>query len=171
MRMLAETQRRTVLAAMGIDVYLLRQRDTGTKRKVDREIAEPTAAAQIPAADAMPAKVALVVACSRSVGDDAPMSRLRATLAFALSIPTPHIVWIETGASGTLASPPVAPAYLALGTELARALGEQLSTMQQKSSVIAVADAPQACLASALAKRALWQALKPIARHLRDGAG
>jgi hypothetical protein len=39
------------------------------------------------------------------------------------------------------------------------------------SSVIAVADAPHACLADGLARRALWQALKPIARHLRHSAG
>jgi hypothetical protein len=167
MRMLAETQRQTLLAAMGIDVYLLRTRDVGSVRGVGRETAKPVQVPSIPAADAAQENIALVVACSRCAGDDTHTARLRAALPLVLGISAGRIGWIETDAGGVLAAPPPAPAYLALGSSLARALGEQLSTMQQKSSVIAVADAPQACLGNALAKRALWQALKPIARHLR----
>lgn len=155
---------------MGIDVYLLRARDVAAPGGPARETTKP---ARIPtvAADARQADIALVVACSSSVDADACAAYLRKVLPLALGVGAGRVRWIETDVAGTLAAPPSAPAYLALGTQLARALGEQLSTMQQKSSVIAVADAPRACLSSALARRALWQALKPIARHLRRSAG
>jgi len=58
-------------------------------------------------------------------------------------------------------------AYLALGAEMPRALGANLSTMQQMAATIAAADEPRASLRSGLSKRALWQALKPLARQLR----
>ncbi len=165
--MLAETQRHDVLAAMGIDVYLLRKRDAGVPAAA---AARPDVPEAVAPDAAVPADIVLVVACSRSVGADPATARLRASLPLALGVAAARIGWIEPGAAGELPAPPAAPAYLALGTELARALGEHLSTKQQMSSVIAVADAPQACLANALAKRALWQALKPVARRLRQRA-
>jgi hypothetical protein len=157
--MLAEAQRLQTLAAMGIEVYLLRAHGAAV-------VGETALQAQAPAADAnmLPA---LVVACAA----DAATPRLRAALPLALGISTARIVWIEPDAAGAFVSPPPSPAYLALGADLARALGEQLSTMQQMSAVIAVADAPRACLGNGLARRALWQALKPIARHLRGSMG
>ena len=162
--MLAEAQRLQTLAAMGIDVYLLRTRGAGVP-----EIGETTLQADAPVAGASASLPALVVACAQGV--DAATPRLRAALPLALGIAATRIVWIEPDAAGALAAPPAAPAYLALGADLARALGEQLSTMQQRSAVIAVADAPRACLGSGLARRVLWQALKPIARHLQRNAG
>jgi hypothetical protein len=36
------------------------------------------------------------------------------------------------------------------------------------SALIAAADAPSAALSNGLAKRALWQALKPLARRLHQ---
>jgi hypothetical protein len=164
--MLAEAQRLQTLAAMGIDVYLLRAPDAAVANVARGEIAPVSQAAVGGAASAQPA---LVVACARDV--DAHARRLRASLPLALGIVAGRIVWIEPDATGALPAPPTAPAYLALGADLARVLGEQLSTMQQMSAVIAVADAPNACLGSGLARRALWQALKPIARHLRHGSG
>lgn len=155
--MLAEAQRLQTLAAMGIDVYLLRARGAAS------ESAQPLQALD---ADAISATPALVVACAHSGNADTHATRLRMALPLALGISPSRIVWIEPDASGALMLP-AAVAYLALGTELAQALGGQLSTMQQSSAVIAVADAPRACLGNALARRALWQALKPIARHLR----
>jgi hypothetical protein len=163
--MLAEAQRHEVLAAMGIDVYLLRKRDAGKQSAAAVRLDVPEAVS--PRA-AMPADIVLVVACSRSVDADPATARLRAGLPLALGVAAARIGWIETDAAGDLPPPPAAPAYLALGTELARSLGAQLSTKQQMASVIAVADAPRACLANALAKRALWQALKPVARRLRQ---
>jgi hypothetical protein len=165
--MLAEAERFATLAAMGVDVYLLRTRGA-------------TAGAEQPGATASPPEIfatgakaelpALVVACTRSAAADTHTPRLRTALPLALGIAAARIVWIEADVAGALAAPPAARAYLALGTDAARSLGEQLSTMRQNSSVIAVADAPRASLGNGLARRALWQALKPIARHLR-GAG
>jgi hypothetical protein len=115
---------------------------------------------------------ALVVACARSTDADVHAARLRSALPLALGVSAGRIAWIQADAAGALALPATAaPAYLALGIDLARALGEQLSTMQQMSAVIAVADVPRACLSNGLARRVLWQALKPIARHLQRAAG
>jgi hypothetical protein len=146
--MLDEAQRRQMLASMGIDVYLLR--------------ASIAPAPQTDAGD-----VDLVVACAPA---DPCSGRLRNALPVALGLGAARIRWIEADPAGSLAAPPPARAYLALGADLPRALGEHLSTTQQISSVIAVADVPQACLRDGLAKRALWEALKPIARHLRPVA-
>jgi hypothetical protein len=160
--MLAEAQRLQTLAAMGIDVYMLRTRGAGVPALGASAV---QAEAPVAGANALPA---LVVACAQGV--DAHTPRLRASLPLALGIAAARIAWIEPDDAGALSAPPAAPAYLALGADLARALGEQLSTMQQMSAVIAVADAPRACLGSGLARRALWQALKPIARHLQRSA-
>jgi DNA polymerase III psi subunit len=160
--MLAEAQRLQTLAAMGIDVYLLRTRSCAV-------VGEPALSLHAPVAGANAASLAVVFACAR--GDDADTPRLRAALPLALGISATRITWIEPDAVGALASPPSAPAYLALGADVARALGAQLSTMQQNSAVIAVADAPRACMSNGLARRALWQALKPIARRLHDTIG
>ena len=163
--MLAEAQRLQTLAAMGIDVYLLRTRGAA----VGEAAAEAGAPLQAPLADANAGSLALVVACAQSGDADTP--RLRAALPLVLGISATRIVWMEPDAVGALASPPPAPAYLALGADIARALGEQLSTMQQNSAVIAVADSPRACMSRGLARRALWQALKPIARQLHGTTG
>ena len=50
----------------------------------------------------------------------------------------------------------------------ARSLGVSLSTMQQNAKTIASIGEPATLLRAAAAKRALWQALKPVARRLRD---
>ena len=49
----------------------------------------------------------------------------------------------------------------------ARALGVHLSTMQQNATAIAAVGEPAALLRDGAAKRALWQALKSVARRLR----
>lgn len=164
--MLADAQRHDLLAAMGIDVYLLRTRDVAPASATDRAAApSPPAVVQAGAGD-----VAVVVACAP--GADAHAERLRKALPTALGIAASRMRWIQPDAGGTLVLPAAAAAaYLALGADMARTLGAQLSTMQQRSAVIAVADAPQACLRNGLARRALWQALKPIARHLRQSGG
>jgi hypothetical protein len=148
-----EQQRRELLAAMGIDVYLLRTRAAG----------QP---------DAEPARLAdhhgasLVVACATGSSDKAT-ARLRELLPLVLGISAERMLWIGPRSDGELAEVPSAPAYLALGAEMPRALGAHLSTMQQMSATIAAADAPAASLRDGLAKRVLWQALKPLARQLR----
>ena len=165
--MLAEAQHFDMLAAMGIDVYLLRTRDTAAVGDGDRADATASAAS----VGAISASPALVVACARGASADAHTGHLRGALPLALGVAAARIVWIEPDAAGVLATAPAANAYLALGADMARALGEQLSTMRQMSAVIAVADAPRACLSNSLARRALWQALKPVARQLQGRAG
>ena len=151
--MLAETQRRRLLDVMGIDVYVLRA---------------PPASAATPIFAVAAVNEILVVACARDPGD-AQTARLRAALPLALGIDATRIQWLQASAGGALPPPPAAAAYLALGAEMPRALGVHLSTMQQNSAVIAAADAPSACLRDGLSRRALWQALKPVARRLRAG--
>lgn len=146
---------------MGIDVYLLRTRGVAPVSAADRE----TALLQTSVAQASSGDVALIVVCAP--GTDPHAARLRKALPTALGITASRIAWIEAEADGGLALPAAAVTYLALGAEMAHALGEQLSTMQQRSAVIAVAGAPRACLANGQTRRILWQALKPIARHLR----
>ncbi|HZP68028.1 MAG TPA: hypothetical protein VFB32_17125 [Rudaea sp.] len=149
--MLADGERRRVLAAMGVDVYV--------RRAAGREIA-PVAAGEVD----------LVVACAGDAARTPAAGRLREALPRALGLAADRVRWIEADMSGTLPAPPEAPAYLALGAAMPRALGVHMSTMQQNSAIVAVADAPAACLGSAAGKRALWQALRPIARRLAHGA-
>ena len=153
--MLASDERQRLLHAMGIDVYVLR--------------AGPAAAdAAGSAAPTGESATALVVACAR---DEARASeRLRSLLPHALGLRPDAIAWIEPDARGELPEPPAAGAYLALGADMPRALGAQLSTERQMAALIAAADAPSACLRNGLARRALWQALKPLARRLQNSA-
>lgn len=152
--MLEPRQRQAMLAAMGIDVYLLRQDASGT-------------ADAAPAAPSAGDDAGLVVACAHRSGDDAHAARLRRLLPLALGVDAARVHWIEADAAGQLAPVPAARAYLALGAEMPRALGVQLSTKQQMSATIAAADGAAASLRDGLSRRALWQALKPLARALR----
>ena len=153
--MLAETQRSDMLAAMGIDVYLLRARTQAT--------ASP--ATSVAAVDAD-----LVVACALTATASAYAVRLRELLPHTLGIEPSRICWIEADVVGAFASPPSAHAYLLLGAPLLRTFGVHLSTMRQNTVVIAVADEPETSLRNGLAKRALWHVLKPVARCLRAPA-
>ena len=163
--MLEAQQRQALLTAMGIDVYLLR----GSAH--DAAASGAIAVAGSVPEDAAPPHdgIGLLVACGRAGADDAGRTqRLRALLPLALGVAAQRVRWIEADAAGELDNVLEAPAYLALGAAMPRALGAHLSTMQQMSSTIAAADAPAASLRDGLAKRALWQALKPLARTLRS---
>ena len=153
--MLAEAQRRDMLARMGIDVYLLRAHTQ----------AIASLATAVTAVDAD-----LVVACAHTATAGAYAARLRELLPHTLGIEPSRIRWIEADAVGAFASPPSAHAYLVLGAPLLRTLGVHLSTTQQNTAIIAVAGEPETSLRNGLAKRALWQALKAIARCLRASA-
>jgi len=163
--MLEAQQRQALLAAMGIDVYLLR----GSALDAAASSATPLADS-VPEGAAPPQEgIGLLVACARAGAEDAGRTqRLRALLPLALGVAAPYVRWIEADPAGELGGVPAARAYLALGAAMPRALGAHLSTMQQMSSTIAAADAPAASLRDGLAKRALWQALKPLARTLRS---
>jgi hypothetical protein len=136
--MLAEAQRASMLQAMGIDVYRLRA----------------TAAAGAHASAA-----AIVVVADASVP-----AHFKLQLPRALGVAAPCVHWCDIAAK--IADD--AAGYVAIGTEAARALGAQLSTMQQNRSIIATTAEPPALLCSGAAKRALWQVLKPVARRLRE---
>lgn len=154
--MLEERQRNAVLASMGIDVYLLRTRAAQLTQAVEPDDAAAREATR------------LVVACAQGAGESTHGARLRTLLPLALGIPAARLHWIEADAASELPEPPSAAAYLALGAEMPRALGAHLSTMQQNAATIAAADAPSQSLRDGLSKRALWQALKPLARRLRN---
>ena len=81
-----------------------------------------------------------------------------------LGVPAGRIRWIGAE-SGDV---PRAAAYLVLGAALAREFGANVPAAQQQAAVIAVADEPAASFAGGVAKRALWQSLKPIARRARE---
>ncbi len=144
---MVDAQRLRILMAMGVDVYALRS--------------------QAPAA----AAPRLVVVSAQGVRRDTRLARLFVQLPHALGLASAAIDWLEADAHGALCAPPRAPAYLVLGAQMARSLGVQLSTMQQNSSAIAVTADPAQLPGSAADKRALWQALKPLARRLSKRAG
>jgi hypothetical protein len=140
--MLAEAQRASMLQVMGIDVYRLRV----------------TAA---PAAEAARTHAAAIVV----IGANAAVpAHFKLQLPRALGTSAPCVHWCDISAK--IADD--AAGYVAIGTEAARALGAQLSTMQQNRSIIATTAEPPALLCSGAAKRALWQVLKPVARRLRE---
>jgi DNA polymerase III psi subunit len=141
--MLAEAQRLSVLQAMGIDAYRLRK----------------AAAAAPPRAEATARAVAVIGK------RNAIPARLHAQLPRALGIAAERVQWCDVTAADL---PEGVAAYVVIGTEAARALGVQLSTMQQNATVIAATAEPAALLRDGAAKRALWQILKPVARRLRE---
>ena len=157
--MLDGQQRRQLLGAMGIDVYLLRG-----------ATAAPSHAVAGPAGVANDGAIGIVVACSAAALSEPRMARLRTLLPLALGVDAARVAWLAADAKGELPEVPSVPAYLALGSDMPRALGAHLSTMQQMSATIAAADAPTASLRDGLAKRALWQALKPLARRVNGSA-
>ncbi|HEY8010250.1 MAG TPA: hypothetical protein VIE67_04565 [Rudaea sp.] len=160
---MVDAERLRMLMAMGVDVYALRSR-TATNAAAMQSV---SASANAPAEVATPPRV--VVVCAQGVRRDARLARLLAQLPQAIGVDA--VDWLDADAHGTLAMPPSAPAYLVLGAAMARALGVQLSTMQQNSSTIAVTADPAQLPGSAADKRALWQALKPLAKRLRGLAG
>jgi hypothetical protein len=151
-----ETRRRELLQAMGVDVYLLRSSQVGAV-----VVGEGIEAASV---SPEPNDLDLVVASAADAARDPAAQRLRALLPLALGLPAERIRWITAAAGGVLPDPPAARAYLALGADMPRALGANLSTMQQMSVTLAAADEPASSLRDGLSRRALWQALKPLAR-------
>jgi len=141
--MLAEAQRLSLLQAMGIDTYCLRKADA-----------------------VVPARAEGIVDAVVVIGKRNAISlRLHAQLPRALGVAAERVQWCDVAAAHL---PENAAAYVVIGTEAARALGVQLSTMQQNATVIAATAEPPALLSDGAAKRALWQILKPVARRLRE---
>jgi hypothetical protein len=148
-----DAARLRMLEAMGVEVYALRVR------------------ASAPAASIAPGTAPrLAVVCARGVRAEARLACLFKHLPQTFAIAAEAIQWIEADANGELRAAPQAPACLVIGGAMARALGAQMSTAQQNSATIAVTAEPAQLPGSAADKRALWQALKPIARRLRAAA-
>jgi hypothetical protein len=154
--MLDEARRLEILAALGVDVYVLRD-------------APPPA----PPALAVPDEPARQLSPPRLVVACAPAARIewqpRCTqLVRALGLAQDAVTFLSAGAA---VAPPVpeAPAYLMLGAEAARACSAQLPLARQQSAAIAVVDDSAVRARDGAGKRALWSALKPLARRLRAG--
>jgi len=158
-----DATRLRLLEAMGIDVYALRSRHEPSPGDASSE------RTRISAAETQP--VRLLVVCPQGVRGDARLARLFRCLPQTFGIGVDAIRWLEADESGGIASAEDSPAYLVLGAAMARALGVQLSAMQQSTATIAVTADPARLPGGAADRRALWQALKPIARRLRGMAG
>lgn len=141
------------LDAIGVTPYRLRSRD--------RVNARDTAVAAI--GSTMPAAaVRVAVICEQAAGTTAQ------TIAAALGLAEAALHW-QVPADGRLPElDQNAAAFLVLGTHLARVLGAELPTTAQQAATIVVTAAPSEWRGNALAKRQLWQALRPLRRHLRE---
>jgi hypothetical protein len=143
------------LDAIGVIPYRLRSRD----RANAREAAAATTNGAMPAAAAT---VRVAVICEQSAGATAQ------TIAAALGLAEAALHW-HVPADGRLPElDQNAAAFLVLGAHLARVLGAELPTAAQQAATIVVTAAPQEWRGNALAKRLLWQALRPLRRHLRE---
>lgn len=142
-----EAQRRAMLATMGIDVYVLRSAQATAPDVVD--------------------DMRIAVLCGKDDARHPNAAVLRKALPWALGCASGCIEWIEVSTVAGSMSLPKASVYLLLGAQVARAANEHMENAKSRDIIIAVADAPALSLADALARRALWQSLKPIARCLR----
>jgi DNA polymerase III psi subunit len=113
--------------------------------------------------------VAVVAVCAQGARADLQLARLFAQLPRSLGIGPARLAWVEMSAGAVLPTLPDVRCYLFIGSAIARAGAAQLSLTQQNQATIAVCAEPQELLAGAPARRALWQAIKPLARRLRKG--
>ncbi|GEM_PF-3734583 len=148
---LGPLQRRRVLGALGVVAYRLRGTPPAGRRHAEPN---PADAARQPVAGGSPRLV--VVA-----GDRAAAAPLLAALGIAAS----DTLSLDVRDGRLSATPPVAPAYLVIGEEWARVLGAELPTPVQQAARIVVV--PARWRGDALAKRLVWQNLRPLCRALR----
>lgn len=143
------------LDAMGVVAYQLRRRaPVGAVAEASDTVA------------AMPAVVAVRVA----VVSDQPREKFAAVLAAALGVAEAALLW-HMPSEGRLAElDHDANAFLVLGNHLARVLGAELPTTAQQAATIVVTSAPAQWSGDGMAKRLLWQALRPLRRQLREQA-
>lgn len=97
-----------------------------------------------------------------------PRGKASALIAAALGLAESTLRW-HVPRDGRLAElDQDAAAFLVLGNHLARVLGAELPTAAQQAATIVVTAAPAQWRGDAMAKRLLWQALRPLRRHLRE---
>lgn len=141
------------LDAMGIRPYRLRTRLIA---------AEQPAAETEATAETLPGTLHLAVICEE------PRGKASALIAAALGLAETALRW-HVPRDGRLAElDQDAAAFLVLGNHLARVLGAELPTAAQQAATIVVTAAPAQWRGDAMAKRLLWQALRPLRRHLRE---
>ena len=99
------------------------------------------------------------------VGDDAKTPAAEAIVR-TLGVDDAHVGWCVARGGRLDGLDLQAGAYLVLGEHLARVVGAELPTATQQRAAIVVAAAPAALRGNAMAKRLLWQALKPLKRRL-----
>ena len=157
--MLDDGRRLELLAAIGIDVYRLR-RPVGEAAPAGDPVAAP---ADRSAGDSG----RLAIVCQRDVRVAGRSKLPIAALLRALRVGADAVTWVETSTDGSVSALPDLPAYLMIGAAAARAASAQLKLTQQQRATIVVTDEAPTLLRDAAAKRALWQALKPLARRLR----
>jgi len=155
--MLDDGRRLEILAAIGIDVYTL--------RAPARVGAAPSEAAPASSGAACTGSRVVIVHArgARAGGNGKPalMPILR-----ALGVDEAQARWVEITGDHPAGALPDLPAYLMIGATAARAASQHLTLMQQQQATIAVTPEADAMPRDAAAKRALWQALKPLARRL-----
>jgi len=156
--MLDEGRRLDVLAALGIDVYRLRAPGA-------RHAATSCAGATADAAPAVAPR--LVIACDAAARRDTRMVRPLNHVVRALGIDSNEVAWIESAANGSFVALPPVDAYLLIGA--AQRCAAALPIERQNAATIALTAEPADMMRDGATRRALWQALKPLARRLRDG--
>ncbi len=140
------------LDAMGVVAYRLRSR-----------AADPAGPAPVEAE----AAVTAVAGARVAVICEQPGGATIAMIAGALGVPEAALHW-QVPHDGRLPElDENAAAFLVLGQPLARVLGAGLPTAAQQAATIVVTAAPAQWRGNAMAKRLLWQALRPLRRHLR----
>lgn len=151
-------RRQQLLAAMGITLY--RRRGAAPPPQATTVAVEPGVPSPARCADGGAVPPLVVVG--------QPADRVRLALLQRLLGPHVALQWLDASADGLVQAPPAAPAYLVLGHALARPLGAELPTTTQQAAQIIVTTAPVEWR-DGVAKRALWQSLKPLRRRLRGG--
>jgi hypothetical protein len=144
------------LDALGVMPYRLRSRQSAAN----------AARAETAGEDAVapPLAVRIAVICAQPPGDAAK------SIALALGVAESMLHW-QSPREGRLPElDQNAAAFLVLGQALARVLGAELPTAAQQAAPVIVTAAPQEWRGNALAKRLLWQALRPLRRQLRAQA-
>lgn len=147
-------RRRRQLDAMGVVTYRLRQRGVAAASAGTAETA--TAIAAVP----NHLRVAVI--------SDQPRGAATRTIAAALGIAETALLW-HMPRDGRLVELDLdAAAFLVLGNHLARVLGAELPTAAQQAASIVVTSAPAQWRGDGMAKRLLWQALRPLRRQLQE---
>ncbi len=146
--MLTEVRQRELLHAMGIEVYVLRC-GSGSGDRADAAAA-----------------VDVVVLCGEGPAGDPQARTLRTCLPLVLGVGKDRIQWLRSRADGVVPELPPARACLVMGSDLADTFRAQNSLKPHDTMLIAVADTPAQSLCTSLARKGLWETLKPLRRHL-----